>query len=364
MAFLTSERRYRRGFLLGKFLPPHAGHVHLVRSALTRCDELTVLVCTRDDDPIPGELRARWMRELFPTARIVHVTDDVPSYPHESPDFWPIWTRLFRERCPETEVVFSSETYGDEIARRLTIDHVLVDLDRKQHPVSGTAVRADPLSHWAHIPEPVRPYFAQRVALLGPESVGKSTMTRLLAEHFDCDWVDEYGREYTESMGPRDVTPDDFERIAIGQVEREEEAARHCNGLLICDTDAVTTEAFAEITLGYSPPSVTALADEHRHALYLLLDTDAPWVDDGTRWYPSRRAEHMALIRRALERRGRDYVLIQGSDYDDRLRAAVAAVEQHLARNTRSVFAGNEQGNGKRNKLTRMSGKSGSVESA
>ena len=326
-----TARHYKRGFLLGNFMPPHAGHIHLVRTALGRCDELTILMCSRAHEPIPGELRTRWMRELFPTARVVHVTDEIPSYPHESPDFWTIWTQLFRDRCPGTEVVFSSETYGDEIARRLGIDHVLVDLDRTLHPVSGTAVRADPLSEWDRIPEPVRPYFAERIAILGPESVGKTTMARMLAEHFGTVCVEEYGREYTEHLGPDDITAADFERIAIGQIEREEAAARECNGLLICDTDALTTEAFAEVTLGAAPATVSALADTHRHALYLLLDVDAPWVDDGTRWYPERRVEHMAVIKKALERRGRSYVLVRG-DYAERFRTAVAAVESHLAR--------------------------------
>lgn len=330
-------RHYSRGFLLGKFMPPHSGHVHLVNTALQRCDELTILVCSRLREPIPGELRATWMRELFPTARIVHVDDEIPSYPHESPDFWDIWTRLFNERCPATEVVFSSETYGDEIAERLGIDHVMVDRDREAHPVSGTSVRADPLSEWATIPECVRPYFAERVALLGPESVGKSTMTRRLAEHFGTSYVEEYGREYTENMGPGDIEAEDFERIAIGQLEREEEVARRCNGLLFCDTDVITTEAFAAVTLGRAPRAVSELADANRHALYLLLDINAPWVDDGTRWFPERRAEHMAVIKRALEKRGRDYVLVQG-DYDERFRAAVAAVESHLARRTAASF--------------------------
>jgi HTH-type transcriptional repressor of NAD biosynthesis genes len=140
-------------------------------------------------------------------------------------------------------------------------------------------------------------------------------------------------------MGPRDITPEDFERIAIGQLEREEMAARTSNGLLFCDTDVITTEAFAEVTLGTPPARVSELAEANRHALYLLLDIDAPWVDDGTRWYPERRAEHMAVIKRALERRGREYVLVQG-DYDERFRSAVAKVESHLARRTAASFGG------------------------
>jgi NadR type nicotinamide-nucleotide adenylyltransferase len=342
MRVLSAQHRYRKGFLLGKFMPPHAGHLHLARSALSRCDEVTVLVCTRAGDSIPGELRATWMRELLPDARIVHVTDDVPSYPHEHPHFWEIWTKLLRRYCPDTAVVFSSESYGDEIARRLGIDQVMVDRNRARHPVSGSAVRADALREWAHLPPPVRAYYAQRVVLLGPESVGKSTLAKMLAAHYGTEHVEEYGREYTERMGPQDLVAADFERIAEGQVEREDATARRCNGLLICDTDPLTTEAFAQLMLGIAPTRVTELADARSYALNLLLDIDAPWVDDGTRWYPGRRAEHMALIRRALERRGREFVLVRG-DYDERFRRAVGAIDAHLARCTSASIGASRQ---------------------
>ena len=54
-----------RGFLLGKFLPPHQGHVFLGQFARHHCDRLTILVCSLDRDPIPGALRFAWMQELF-----------------------------------------------------------------------------------------------------------------------------------------------------------------------------------------------------------------------------------------------------------------------------------------------------------
>ena len=53
----------RRGFLLGKFMPPHAGHLFLCEVARARVDQLTVLLCSHDAEPIPGDLRAAWMAD-------------------------------------------------------------------------------------------------------------------------------------------------------------------------------------------------------------------------------------------------------------------------------------------------------------
>ena len=80
-----------RGFLLGKFMPPHDGHLMMCDFARAYCDELTILVCTRLVEPIDGNLRYAWMCELCPWARVVHFDRDVPQEPSEAPDFWDIW---------------------------------------------------------------------------------------------------------------------------------------------------------------------------------------------------------------------------------------------------------------------------------
>ena len=68
MSFLAKPKR---GFVLGKFMPPHAGHVYLCDFGRAYVDELTILVCSLPDDPIPGELRLQWMREMFPSTRVM-----------------------------------------------------------------------------------------------------------------------------------------------------------------------------------------------------------------------------------------------------------------------------------------------------
>ena len=80
--------------ILGKFMPPHAGHQYLVHFARNFVDRLTVLVCSLKSEPIAGELRYAWMRELFPDVRIVHITEELPQTPAEHPEFWTIWRRV------------------------------------------------------------------------------------------------------------------------------------------------------------------------------------------------------------------------------------------------------------------------------
>ena len=85
-----------RGLVLGKFLPPHAGHVYLCEFARNYVDELTIVVGTLAREPIAGTTRFAWMRELFPFDRVVHLTDENPQDPSEHPAFWDIWRASLR----------------------------------------------------------------------------------------------------------------------------------------------------------------------------------------------------------------------------------------------------------------------------
>jgi len=153
------------GFLLGKFMPIHRGHMHLIDTAKCRVDHLTVLVCSLQREPIPGGLRCQWVRGLYPDVNVQHFAEDVPQYPEEHPDFWSIWSGVIRRYVPVgPDFVFTSEAYGDRLAEILGARHICVDLKREMFPVSGTAVRERPFDYWDFIPPPVQAYYAaQRV---------------------------------------------------------------------------------------------------------------------------------------------------------------------------------------------------------
>src|SRR5207302_10464947 len=129
------------------------------------------------------------------------------------------------------DFVFASEDYGRRLAEELGAKFVPVDRERGAVPVSGTAVRSDPMANWSFIPRCVRPYFAKRVCVFGPESSGKTTLARRLADHFRTAWVPEYARTLLEANGG-DVRCEDMEVIARGQAAAEDALARNANRVL------------------------------------------------------------------------------------------------------------------------------------
>jgi HTH-type transcriptional repressor of NAD biosynthesis genes len=318
-----------RGLVLGKFLPYHTGHAHLIRSARAAVDELTILVCSIAREPIEGALRHRWVSMAHPDCRVIHVAEELPQAPDEHPAFWPIWIDVIERYVGDVEIVFTSEDYGEELARRLTASHVCVDRDRAAVPISGTAMRRDPFGHWEFVPPVVRSWLVRRVAIVGAESTGKTTLSKQLADVFQTEWVREFGREYCEGRDALMLALEDFEAIGRGQLEAEDAAATLANRVLICDTELHTTCTWSEMIAHARPLWLVEAARERRYHLVLLLGEDVPWVNDGTRVLQDRRAEHTRRLRTALESAGQDYVELRGP-YEGRLGRATKLIQALL----------------------------------
>ncbi|MFF8693030.1 AAA family ATPase [Streptomyces sp. NPDC015144] len=345
-------RRFGHGLVLGKFYPPHAGHHHLVRTARDRCDRLTVLVCAASVESVPLADRVAWMREAHPDVTVVGAVDDIRMDVHD-PAIWDAHMAVFTEAVPEpVDAVFTSEPYGDELGRRFGAASVCVDPDRTRFPVSGTAVRQDPVGCWDFLEAPVRAALTRRVVVLGAESTGTTTMARDLTRHYRARggvWartarVDEYGREFSErklaalrSRHPgaqwEDVvfTTDDFPLIAEVQNAREEAAARTGSPVLICDTDSFATTVWHERYVGGRNPLVERTADRIAHHLWLLTDHEGvAFEDDGLRDGEELRPWMTDRFRAELTRTGRRFVELTGTR-EERLATAVAAVDALLA---------------------------------
>ena len=163
------------------------------------------------------------------------------------------------------------------------------------------------------------------ICLHGPESVGKTTIARRLAEHFGGALLDEYGRDYAETHGIM-FTMRDLVEIAQNHDAGARMLLAQGADPLILDTDPLMTAVWADMLFGKRDPwfdAWTGTAD-----FYLLFDIDLPWVADGTRIFgtPQLRRRFFDLSRAELERRGLRWALVQGED-EARFRNAMAAIE-------------------------------------
>jgi HTH-type transcriptional repressor of NAD biosynthesis genes len=343
------------GLVIGKFYPPHAGHHLLVRTARALCPRVTVVVMASSVESIPLERRVAWMQAVHPDVHVAGVMDE-HRIDYEDDAIWEAHVACIREGLADrgpVDVLVTAEDYGGELARRLGARHARVDVGRELVPMSGTAVRADPVAAWEHLAPPVRAGLAKRVVIVGAESTGKSTLAREVTDVLrgrggglgECRSVAEYGREYTvdavalaRARAALDGLPmagiEDlawpsaaFVAIAREQNRREDAAAALGGPVLVCDTDAFATGVWHERYVGTRSAEVEALARDP--ALYLLTHhDDVPFVQDGVRDGEAIRAWMTGEFEVRLA--GKRWQWVRG-ERRERVAAAVAAIDGLLA---------------------------------
>lgn len=321
---------FDRGLVIGKFYPPTKGHSYLIDTARAACRQVILILAYRTSETISPWLRAEWLSRLFPDVAVKAV--EVPQGLADTDSAgWAAFTREILSGTPPN-AVFTSENYGEAYARHLGAVHVMVDHDRITVPISATEVRANPLGQARYLEPCVRSHFARRIAIVGAESSGKTTLAQALAQHYGTAWVPEYGRLYTEGKytGDRTWRSDEFTLIADGQMRLEDQLAESCNGLLICDTDVLATYLWHRRYMGFDSPTLERAARKRHYDLYLLAGTEIPWVQDGTRDGQDIRDGMQREFLQALKRHDRRYVEIEGPQAT-RLAAAITAIDGVLA---------------------------------
>jgi len=322
-----------RGLFLGKFMPPHNGHLFVCDVARRHVDQLTVLLCSTDAEVIDGHLRATWMRECLKPygSLLVHMHRDIPQEPNEHPDFWKIWKEAIFGLHPEpVDYVFGSEDYIYNLAATLNAKPFVVDPDRDVVPISATAIREDPFESWEYIPQPVRSHFQKRITLLGPESSGKSTLSKRLADRFGTKSIPEYGRTYDAAFKQgTGWNAADFNLISRSHASMAAAIANNSGPIVFEDTDLLQTIVWSEFLLGEAPqPLVDRLDTKESPAVYLLLSPEVDWIDDGTRYHSTfeQRNWFHARLKFWLDHFGATWEGVCGASWDRREKNALDSV--------------------------------------
>lgn len=303
---------------LGKFAPLHRGHQLLIETALAENDEVLVMVydCPGTTS-VPLEVRARWIRDLYPAAEVLQAWDGpcevggTPELKRRHEDY--ILARLGGRRVTR---FYSSEFYGDHVSKALGAEDRRIDPDRGRFPVSGTAIREDPYAHRHFIHPRVYRDLITNAVFAGAPSTGKTTLAERMAEEYLTVWMPEYGREYWEKhQVDRRLSLTQLVEIAEGHLEREDRRIHDARGYLFTDTNAITTYMFSLDYHGTAHPRLAELAAQaqERYDLVFLCGTDIPYDDTWDRSGAVHRQEFQERIEADLNERGLAYHTLEGS---------------------------------------------------
>ena len=129
------------------------------------------------------------------------------------------------------------------------------------------------------------------VAVVGPESTGKTTVARELAQAFELPWLPEFAREYLEARLARTGDPsydeNDLEAIAREHIRRESEFVVSARRGGVIDTDLIVMLIWWNERFGAAPAWLHDAIAHQPKRFYLLCTPDLPWHPD-----PLRESEH------------------------------------------------------------------------
>lgn len=334
------NKLFNAGLVVGKFCPLHQGHQLVIDTAIEQCQDVFVISYTKPEFAgCESETRKLWLDELYPSVNHLVIDDsklqsicvsmnipalDVPENDAAEADHREFVAWLCHYVLgAKVDAVFTSENYGDGFALALSdyssmqtstpvlVRHVCVDKARKSIPVSGTNIRLDTEATRQYLAPAVYSDLLCRVAILGGESSGKTTLAKSLAEHFNTSWVPEYGRElWEEQDGNLHVA--DMLKIAITQVAQERLMGREARQFLFCDTTPLTTTFYSQELFRQVDSLLEKLANR-KYGHIILCAPDFEFVQDGTRKTAEFRARQHLWYIDQFKKRGLTYSVARGS---------------------------------------------------
>ncbi len=181
----------------------------------------------------------------------------------------------------------------------------------------------------------------KKIVILGPESTGKSTLCNQLAAHYDTSWCREYAREYLLEHGT-DYNYDDLLTIAKGQIKLEDIAIENVRSMkeedskassfLFIDTNMYVMKVWCEFVFNDCHEWIIDQIIKRKYDVYLLCNTDLPWVKDELREYPDleTREKLYNIYKDSMINQDVPWVDITGN-YEERFEKARKAVDKILS---------------------------------
>lgn len=151
-----------------------------------------------------------------------------------------------------------------------------------------------------------------KVAIVGPESTGKSSMAKFLAKYFNTLYVPEYARYYCKNLNNKYTLQDEL-NMFYGQIALEDAIMDYTEqNLIFCDTTILTVKIWSDHLFNQTPQVVIQEIAQRNYDLYLLMDIDLPWEEDPLRDFPNEREHFMQVWQKELDNLKSIYVKISG----------------------------------------------------
>ena len=315
-------KKYSKGLVIGKFMPFHKGHEYLINFAKEYCEHLFVIVDCLKDQTIDPITRKTWIESTIPNITVIALDTFMPQDPSECSDFWDIWRNAILSRTGKIDVLVAAMDYGWKLSQELNCETIILDVARNGINISATEIRHNTFKHWNYLTNIVKQDYVKKICLIGPESTGKSTISKKLAQKYETVFVPEFAiniiNHQNGNFYENNIIP-----IIQGQLNSEKNMALNSNKIMFCDSDFITTLTWAKFLFNYENLELEKFLlqkYQNNYDITFLLYPDTKWVHDTHRNVVKNsqdlefRLQMFHMMEQLLIKFNRKYIVLKG-DY-------------------------------------------------
>ncbi len=309
-------------------MPLHNGSLTLCKVAQELSDKIVVIVLGTPKDQISIKIREQWLHQELPNAQIKNhqISENVQL---TAKGFKPLLNEIkgiFPHYRPH---FFGSNPIIAKLASKLMQEYTILDPDHLAQNIKSSAVLSDPYKNWSSMPQSVKIPLIKRVVLIGPESVGKSSLAKKLnQQNPKISWLPEYGRNYELFRKPGLYKESEFTIICDTHAAHRKALLPFSEPIFLEDTDELATSVWSEMLIQKTLPEI-----ENRIKLpdmYFLMDPSVPFVAEKIRYFDKeKRQEFFFKIKKKLDIYNAPYKVLTGS-WQERETKALKTINQLL----------------------------------
>lgn len=324
---------FKIGMYGGSFNPLHLGHVRAIIEAANQCKKLyVVLSVTKDSKEINHKERLMWLKNITRDMSNVEVFEIFDNNTDKKIYNWDSGIKQVKEYIKKKiDAIFVGSDYlGTNIWENAYPDSKIIYFDRSIIDISSTKIRSNPYKYYEYLPKIVQKYYVKKICFIGTESTGKSTLVRNLAKVYNTEYVEEKGRNVCdEAGGINNMQKKDYYDILFRHKEEERKKLLNANKVLLIDTDSLITQYYFNFEFKSKDfEKITeSISKINNYDLYLFLEPDVKWVQDGTRDTGDKviRNKNNEILKKLLNKNNIKYVSIKGT-YQERYKKAIKLI--------------------------------------